>query len=101
MPTHVIVYDDKGGARIEGKAGSKPICDTVTIATYNVRDRRGEGEDGEEFIGIVSAARALDMVGVDVAVLQETKIVDPTFASRTFEGYTILAAAADSDRRGG
>ena len=41
------------------------------------------------------------MVGVDVVVLQETKITDPVFTSRSFEGYSTLAAAADSDRRGG
>ena len=41
------------------------------------------------------------MVGVHVAVLQETKITGPVFVSRSFEGYSILAAAADSDRRGG
>ena len=43
----------------------------------------------------------MDMVGVDVAVLQETKITDPAFASREFGGYSILTAAADSTRRGG
>ena len=104
MPTRVeAVGGDDGpdGARTEGGAGCEPASGTVTIATYNVRDGRGEGEGGEEYIGIVSAARALDMVGVDVAVLQETKITDPVFATRSFEGYTVLAAAADSDRRGG
>ena len=38
---------------------------------------------------------------MDVAVLQETKIGDPEFATRSFWGYSILAAAADSERRGG
>ena len=101
MPTRVIVHDGTGGARTEGKAGSKPVCDTVTIATYNVRDGQGEGEDGEEFLGILSAAQAMGMVGVDVAVLRETKIVDPEFTSRLFGEYSILAVAADSERRGG
>ena len=73
----------------------------MTIAAYNVRDGRGEGKGGEDYIGIVSASRALNMVGVDAAVLQETKITDPIFATRNFEGYSILAAAADSNRRGG
>ena len=85
----------------KGGADSEPASGIMTIATYNVRDGRGEGEGGEEFIGIVLAARALDMVGVDVVVLQETKITDPVFTSRSFEGYSTLAAAADSDRRGG
>ena len=101
MPTRVIVDDGAERARTEGEAGDEPASGTVTIATYNVRDGRGEGEDGEEFLGIVSAARAMEMVGVDVAVLQETKIVDPEFASRSFGDYSILAAAADSERRGG
>ena len=101
MPTRVIVDDGAERARTEGEAGDKPASGTVTIATYNVRDGRGGGEDGEEFLGIVSAARAMEMIGVDVAVLQETKIVDPEFASRSFGDYSILAAAADSERRGG
>ena len=42
----------------KGGAGSEPASGTVTIATYNVRDGRGEGEGGEEFLGIVLAARA-------------------------------------------
>ena len=79
MPTRVIVDDGAGGARTKGKAGSEPVCGTVTNATYNVRDGRGKGDNGEEYIGVVSAARAMKMVGVDVAVLQETKIVDPAF----------------------
>ena len=103
MPTRVIVYDGADGARTEGKAGKRARLrhKTVTIATYNVRDGRGKGEDGEEYLGVVSAARSMGMVGVDVAVLQETKITDPEFVTRSFEGYSILAAAADSDRRGG
>ena len=90
MPTRIEVAGGDGGpdgARTEGGAGSDPASGTVTIATYNVRDGRGEGEGGEEFIGIVLAARALDMVGVDVTVLQETKITDPIFATRNFESY--------------
>ena len=83
----------------KGEACCEPASNTVTIVTYNVHDGRGEGEGGEEFIGIVLAARALDMVDVDVDVFQETKIPDPVFASRSFEGYSILAVAADSDRR--
>ena len=90
MPTRIKVVGSDGGpdgAGTEGGAGSEPASGTVTITTYNVRDGREEGEDGEEFIGIVSAAQTLDMVGVDVAVLQETKITDPVFASRSFVGY--------------
>ena len=71
----------------------------MTITTHNLHDDRGEGEGGEEFLGIVSAARAMDMVGVDITVLQETKIMDPAFASREFGGYSILTAAADCNQR--
>ena len=72
MPTWIEVAGGDGGsdgARTEGRAGCEPSSGTVTIATYTVRDGRGEGEGGEEYIGIVSAARALDMVGVDEPIL--------------------------------
>ena len=82
------------------KEGGEPACGTVTIATYNVRDGRGEGEGGEKFIGIVFTGQALDMVGVDMAVLQETKIMDLVFVSWSFEGYLILRTDAESNRRG-
>ena len=41
------------------------------------------------------------MTGVGVAFVQETKMVNITFATCSFEEYSILAAAADSKRRGG
>ena len=103
MPARINVGGGDGGpdgAGTEGGAGSEPASGTVTIATYNVRNGRGEGEGGEEFIGIVSAARALDMVGVVVAVFQETKITDPVLTSRSFRDCSILAATANNDRRG-
>ena len=56
MPACAMVSDGAGGARIEGEAGDKPAISTMTIATYNVRDGRGEGEGGEEFLAIVPAA---------------------------------------------
>ena len=55
----------------------------------------------EVFLGLCSAARAMGMTGVNAAFVQETKIIDPTFAIRKFEGYSILSAATDSERRGG
>ena len=99
MPTLVEVNEGEAGT--ETGAGRRPACGTVTIATYNMRDGRGEGEDGEVFLGLCLAARAMGMTGVDVAFVQETKIVDPTFTTHKFEGYSILAVAADSERRGG
>ena len=62
---------------------------------------RGEGKDGEEFIGIVLATWALDMVGVAVAVIQETKTTDPVFASRSFRGYLFDIGGDDGQRQEG
>ena len=92
---------DKGEAGTGTEAGWQPACVTVYITTYNVRDGRGDGEDGQLFLGLCSATRAMEMAGVDVAFVQEMMIVDPTFATHSSEGYSILAPAADSERRGG
>ena len=40
------------------------------------------------------------MVNVDIAVLQETKIVDPKFATRRYAGYDVVTAAAGRDTNG-
>ena len=98
MPTLVEV--NKGEAGTGTEAGRWPACGTVPIATYNVRDGRREGEDGQLFLDLCLAARAMEMMGADVAFVQETKIVDPMFATCEFEGYSILVATADSKRRG-
>ena len=39
------------GARTEGGAGREPASGTVTIATYNVRDARGNGKAGRNSSG--------------------------------------------------
>lgn len=39
---------------------------------------------GKEFLGIISAAQKQETVDMDVAVLQETKTMDPVFASHNF-----------------
>ena len=36
------------------------------------------------------------MTGVDIAIVQEKKIVDPTFANHFFEGFSVLAATENS-----
>ena len=51
------------------------------IATYNIPDERREG--------LYSAARALRAANMDIAVVQETKILDPTFATKWWAGYEI------------
>ena len=98
MPT--LVKGEKGEAGMGTEGNRRPACGTVSTATYNVRDGRGEGEDRQLFLGLCSTARAMEMTRVGVVFLQEMKIVDPTFANRSFKEYSILAAAADSERRG-
>ena len=44
--------------------------------------------------------RSLAMVNVDIAVLQEVKIVDPKFATRKYGGYDVVTAAAGRDTHG-
>ena len=46
------------------------------------------------------AAQALGITNIDVVVLQETEFMVAVFVACSFEGYSILAAAADSDERG-
>ena len=90
MPT--LVRGDKGEAGTGPEAGWRPACGTVSIATYKVRDGREEGEDRQLFLGLCWATRAMEMTGVEVSFVQETKIVDPTFATHKFEGYSSTTA---------
>ena len=59
----------------------------ISIATYNTLD----GRKG----GLESAARALDLAGVHIVVVQETKFTNTDFATKRWAGYKNL------DRRGG
>ena len=63
------------------------------MATYNILDGRGEG--------LYSAARALKNANVDIAVVQETKILDPAFATKEWAGYEIKSTASGSTSCGG
>ena len=65
----------------------------IAIASYNIRD----GRNG----GLLSVARALDHANVDVAVVQETKLKNPSFAPRTGFGYQIHTTAAGTGNCGG
>ena len=47
---------------------------SFSVATYNILDGRLEG--------LYSAARALRAANVDIAVVQETKILDPAFVTK-------------------
>ena len=58
------------------------------MATYNILDGRQEG--------LYSAARTLKAANVDIAVVQETKVLDTDFATKRWAGYEIKTAAASS-----
>ena len=66
------------GSRRKAKAGRggrrRRPSGYFSVATYNIRDGRQEG--------LYSAARVLAEANVDIAVVQETKIMDPEFATR-------------------
>ena len=63
------------------------------MASYNIQDGQN--------VGLQLAARALDKVKVDIAVLQEVKIKDAKFATRKWAGYDILTAATRTASCGG
>ena len=66
----------RGASPLSGESG------TIAIATWNIRSgRRG---------GVEAAARALDQMGVGVAVIQETKLMAGKH-TRLTSGYKILA----------
>ncbi|KAL7523611.1 hypothetical protein ACHAXR_001156, partial [Thalassiosira sp. AJA248-18] len=50
--------------------------------------------------GLESACRALDSLGVDVALLQETKLTNSVYTRRSFD-YSIVASDAPSAHQGG
>ena len=86
------------GGRRKAKAGRggrrRRPSGYFSVATYNIRDGRQEG--------LYSAARALNKANVNVAVVQETKIMDPEFATRKWAGYDIkVAASGSASWRGG
>ena len=81
----------EGKGEKKGKAERKGS--EIALASYNIRDGRNAG--------LLSAARALDHANVDVAFLQEVKMKNPKFASRTGYGYTIVTTAAGTMRCGG
>ena len=76
-----------------GEARWQRACGTMSIATWNIRDGRSTG--------LYSAARALERMNVDVAVVQETKFTNTDFAARKWAGFDILTAAAATKNCGG
>ena len=81
----------EGRGEKKGKAERKGS--EIALACYNIRDGRNTG--------LLSAARALDHANVDVAFLQEVKMMNPKFASRSGYGYTIVTTGAGTARCGG
>ena len=65
----------------------------ISIATYNALDWRNGG--------LESAERALDLAGVHIAVVQETKFTNADFATKRWAGYTIRNGVAGSINCGG
>ena len=65
---------------------------TMAIATWNIRS----GRNG----GLEVAAQALDQMGVGVAVVQETKVMDGKH-TRCTSGYKVIALSTPSWRQGG
>ena len=65
----------------------------ITFATLNISDGWATG--------LWSAARAMRLGDVDVAVVQESKFTDADYATKNAEGYSILTAATDKNNCGG
>ena len=65
---------------------------TFSVCTWNILTGRGGG--------LESACRALAAANVDIAVLQETKIINGVY-TRCSSGYTIIASEAVSKQQGG
>ena len=65
----------------------------ITFATFNISDGRAAG--------LWSAARAMRLGDVDIAVVQESKFTDADYATKNAEGYSILTAATDKKNHGG
>ena len=62
------------------------------MATWTIVDGKGGR--------LAQAAAGLAQMGVDIAVLQETKIVDKKY-TKAGSGYTIMCSKAASIRQGG
>ena len=63
------------------------------MATFNVLDGRGGG--------LELSAQALNLAEVNIAVVQETKFINPQYATKGAAGYKIRTAAAASVACGG
>ena len=93
MPTVPRRKQRRPRAKNGREARRRRARSSFSVATYNILDERQE-----EFY---SAARALRTANVDISVLQETNILDPTFATKRWAGYEIKSVAAGSASCGG
>ena len=66
---------------------------TINIATWNIRCGRREA--------LHSTGRALESLNVDFAFIQETKITDGIYPSRTEGGYNVISTNGFSSSKGG
>jgi hypothetical protein len=65
---------------------------SITVASYNIRS----GCNG----GLESALRAMEAMGVDIGIFQETKITGGIY-TRSSSGYSVVASDAPSAHQGG
>ena len=66
---------------------------TINIATWNIRCGLSEA--------LHSTGRALESLNVDFAFIQETKITDGIYPSRTEGGYNVISTNGFSSSKGG
>ena len=72
------------------RAGS---CKTINITTWNIQCGRREA--------LHLTGRALESLNVDFAFIQETKITDGIYPSRTEGGYNVISTNGFSSSKGG
>ena len=65
----------------------------LTLATLNISYGRAAG--------LWSAARAMQLGEVNIAVVQESKFTNADFATKNADGYSILTAETDKKNSGG
>ena len=65
---------------------------TISVGTYDIRDRRNGG--------LENASRAIQLLGVNIALLQEIKLTGGNY-TRTSSGYTIHSTDVRGAHKGG
>jgi hypothetical protein len=88
--TSVRNDDDEGSNPTA--AGKDSSWRKIKLVTYNIRDGRQER--------VVSTARAMEQMNVDMAILTETKL-NSQYATRHAYGYHIHTTTSIDGRKGG